>query len=149
MRLNRFRTVSRAGALVGAGLSLGLVAGPLLAKSPYPPLQILLQSGETVLGAPIAYPEGTPKVTAALVTMIPGQKTGWHRHDVPLFAYVEEGELTVDYGDRGKKVYGPGDALLEAVGVEHEGENTGDGPVRLIAVFMGADGESNTVMQAE
>ncbi len=112
----RLRGALKPAALIGAGLALGLSlgfnSGPLLAKTPYPPLQILLQSGETVLGQPLAYPAGAPKVTAALVTMVPGQKTGWHRHDAPLFAYITEGELTVDYGDQGEKVYGPGDALL-------------------------------------
>ena len=34
-----------------------------------------------VLGQEIACPGGTPVVTAAIVTMVPGQETGWHEHD--------------------------------------------------------------------
>ena len=41
-----------------------------------------------------------------------------------------EGELTVDYGDKGKHVYRAGDALLEAINVRHNGQNTGSGPAR-------------------
>jgi len=33
----------------------------------------------------------------------PGGRTVLHKHGVPLFAYVLEGEITVDYGDRGKR----------------------------------------------
>jgi len=143
------RRFARPCALVGAGLVAGLLISPLTARETYPPLQGLLKSGETVLGQPIAYPEGPPVVTAAIVTMEPGQKTGWHRHDAPLFAYMLEGQLTVDYGDGLQKTYAAGDALLEAIRTDHQGENTGEGPMRILVVFAGAEGVSNTVMRAE
>jgi len=146
---NPFRRPARPCALIGAGLAAGLLVSPLTARETYPPLQVLLQSGETVLGQPLAYPEGAPAVTAAIVTMAPGQQTGWHRHDAPLFAYMLEGQLTVDYGDGVKKTYAQGDALLEAVGTDHQGENTGEGPMRILVVFAGAEGVQNTVMRVE
>lgn len=105
----------------------------------------LLQSGNDVLGAPLAYPEGTPNVTAAIVTIPPGGETGLHEHEVPLFAYILEGELTVDYGDKGKKTYRAGDALLEAVGWPHNGTNTGTVPMKLVAVYMGGGSKANTI----
>lgn len=104
----------------------------------------LLQGGSDVLGAPLAYPEGTPNVTAAIVTVPPGGETGWHLHEVPLFAYVLEGELTVDYGEKGTKTYRAGEAVLEAVGWAHNGTNTGSIPMKLVAVYMGA-AAANTV----
>ncbi len=60
-----------------------------------------------------------------------------------------EGELTVDYGADGTRSYGAGDALLEAFHSPHNGVNAGDEVVRLLAVFMGADGVANTVMAAQ
>src|ERR1700736_598236 len=103
----------------------------------------ILESGQTIIGQPIAYPTGTPKVTAAIVLVPPGKETGWHTHAVPLFAYVLEGELSVDYGDKGIKVYKAGDGLLEAMNWPHNGTNKTAAPVRILAVYMGAEGQTN------
>lgn len=105
----------------------------------------LLHSGEDILGTPFGYPDGPAKVTAAIVTLPPGGETGWHEHEVPLFAYVLEGELTVDYGTRGKRTFKAGDSLLEAVRWPHNGTNTGDVPMRLLAVYMGGGAAANSV----
>lgn len=105
----------------------------------------LLQGSADVLGTPLAYPEGTPNVTSATVTIPPGGETGWHQHEVPLFAYVLEGELTVDYGEKGKKIYRAGEAVLEAVGWAHNGTSTGTVPMKLVAVYIGSDAATNTV----
>lgn len=105
----------------------------------------LLQSGTDILGNPIAYPEGDPNVTAAIVTLPPGVSTGWHTHEVPLYAFIIEGELTVDYGEKGKKTYTVGDSLLEAMNWPHNGTNTGTVDCKLIAVYMGASDKANTI----
>ena len=55
------------------------------------------------------------------------------------------GELTVDYGEHGSKTYQAGDAFIEAMNTWHNGHNTGDGPLRILAVYMGADGVPNVV----
>jgi quercetin dioxygenase-like cupin family protein len=127
----------------------GLVAGAALGRASYPPLEVLFAGSETVIGQTIAYPEGTPKVTAAIVTMTTGQQTGWHRHDTPLLAWILEGQLTVDYGPDGLRDYGEGDAFLEAFLTPHNGRATGAGETRILAVFMGADGVANTVSDPE
>ena len=107
----------------------------------------LLDTGKTVLGQTFSYPTSAPaKVTAAIVTMLPGEATGWHKHDVPMFGYILEGEVTVDYGPAGTRVYRAGDALVEAIDWEHNGRNTGGGNARILAVFMGAEGVPNTVL---
>jgi quercetin dioxygenase-like cupin family protein len=106
----------------------------------------IFAGGETTVGQAIAYPEGTPKVTAAIVTIPPGGATGWHSHDVPLFVYVLDGEVTVDYGEKGVKVYKAGDGLLEAMNWPHNGMNQSSLPVRILAVYMGAEGTANTEM---
>jgi quercetin dioxygenase-like cupin family protein len=139
------RTVAVAAVAGATGLAIGFAA----AKSTYPPVEVLLQTGKTVIGQEIAYPAGTPQVTAAIVTMQPGETTGWHRHDAPLFAYMLAGELSVDYGADGTRTYRAGDAFLEAFRSEHDGTNTGAEAARVLAVFMGAEGVKNTVMQGE
>ena len=79
--------------------------------------------------------------------MIPGQSTGVHSHSVPLFAYMLEGELTVDYGEDGTRTYHAGDAFIEAFQTPHNGTNTGNGNARVLAVFAGSETAPNTVAQ--
>lgn len=134
--------------LVGAALA----AAALLVVGPEPGLTretitSLLNTSQTIIGQGIAYPTGAPaKVVSAIVTMLPGEETGWHKHDVPMFGYIIEGEVTVDYGAKGTRVYRQGDAVMEAVDWPHNGRNTGKVPARILAVFMGAEGVPNTVM---
>jgi quercetin dioxygenase-like cupin family protein len=103
----------------------------------------LLKGEADVLGRPLSYPAGQATVTAAIVVLAPGQQTGWHVHAVPLFAQILEGELTVDYGSKGRKLFRAGDTVLEAVDWPHNGTNTGTVPVRLLAVYMGSDAAAN------
>ena len=78
-------------------------------------------------------------------TPTPGASTGWHRHDAPLYGHMLEGELTVTYRGHGVRVYRAGDTFMEAFRTPHNGHNSGDGPVRILAVFVGAEGVANTV----
>jgi quercetin dioxygenase-like cupin family protein len=64
---------------------------------------------------------------------------------VPLFAYILDGELTVDYGAHGRRTYRAGEAFMEAMAVTHFGVNTGREPVRLLAVYMGAKGSDDVI----
>ena len=123
-----------------AGFGLGQAREPSGRVTP------LFSTSKTVMDEPIVYPAGAAaKLTAAIVTMQPGDETGWHTHGVPLTGIVLEGELTVDYGDRGKRTYQTGDSLAEAISVPHNGTNTGTGPMRLIAVYLGPEGIANTL----
>lgn len=131
-------------------LALGVAvafASAAHAETSYPPVEVLLQSETTVIGQPIVYPKGPAEITVAIVTMQPGQVTGWHRHEAPLTAHMLEGELTVDYGDDGTRVYRQGDTLIEALGSRHNGQNTGTGIARVLVVFSGAVGTPNTVSE--
>lgn len=106
----------------------------------------LLSTGTTVAGETLHYPTGgAAHVTAAIVTLTPGERTILHKHGVPLFAYILDGELTVDYGDRGKRTYRKGDAFMEAMDVAHFGVDGGGQPVRILAVYMGAEGAADTI----
>ena len=105
----------------------------------------LVQGGADVLGEAHAYPAGALNITSAIVTVPPGGQTGWHTHEVPLFAYILEGELTVDYGEKGTRTYSAGTGFFEAINWPHNGTNTGSVPARLIAVYMGGGDKANTV----
>jgi quercetin dioxygenase-like cupin family protein len=101
----------------------------------------LLSTGTTILGETLRYPTtGPAHVTASIVTLAPGQRTIAHKHGVPLFAYILDGELSVDYGDKGIRTYKKGNSFMEAMDQAHFGFNAGKEPARLIAVYMGAKG---------
>ena len=103
------------------------------------PAAPLLSTSTTILGESIRYPRtGRAHVTAAIVTLAPGARTITHKHGVPLFAYILDGELTVDYGTHGTRTYRQGQSFMESMGVAHFGVNNGSQPVRLLAVYMGA-----------
>jgi len=111
-----------------------------------PTVTPLLSTGTTVAGETLHYPAGGPAhVTAAIVTLAPGGRTAMHKHGVPMFAYILDGEITVDYGDRGKRTYRKGDSIMEAMDVAHFGADAGAEPVRILVVFMGAEGVADTI----
>ncbi len=111
----------------------------------YSGVRTVLSTADTVTGEPIRYPTGAPaKLTALEITLQPGQQTGWHTHPVPLFGYILEGELTVDYGAKGQRIYRKGDGLAEAMNEAHNGRNLGQSPVTLLAVFAGMEGVPNS-----
>jgi quercetin dioxygenase-like cupin family protein len=126
-----------------AAALLAAAAGPCLAQG-YPAVP-LLSGSQNVVGETLVYPPGKAVVTSSIVTLGPGEKTIAHRHGVPMFAYILEGELTVDYGAFGKRVYKQGQALLEAMQVDHVGVNTGTTLVRILAVYMGAEGARDVI----
>ncbi len=111
-----------------------------------PGARTILSTGTTVTGEPIKYPSGAPgQMTALEITLQPGQQTGWHTHPVPLFGYILDGELTVDYGPKGQRVYRKGDGFAEATNEAHNGRNLTEKPVTILAVFAGMEGLKDSV----
>jgi quercetin dioxygenase-like cupin family protein len=107
---------------------------------------VLDKQAQTVLDQLLQYPIGTQaQVSSAVLTFAPGASTGLHKHEAPLYVYVLEGTITVTYEGGIVKEYSQGSAILEAVGVAHNGENKTDKPVKLLVVNMGAEGVANTV----
>jgi quercetin dioxygenase-like cupin family protein len=137
----RMPSMSRVAA--GLALALLLVSSAAVAE-PASGTRTVLSTGTTVTNEPIRYPSGAPRINAVEITLAPGQQTGWHTHPVPLFGYILEGELTVDYGALGKRTFRQGEALVEAMNEAHNGRNTGQGVLRILAVFVGADGVPDT-----
>lgn len=129
-----------------ARIAVAQVAVAQQAHVPSPSVEDLLTTSNTILGQPLSYPDrGSAHITSEIVTLPPGTQTGWHRHDVPVFGYVLNGQLTVTYKGEGERLYRTGEAFMEAVGTSHNGRNTGTGPMRILVVFIGADGIQNTV----
>ncbi len=130
-------------------ISLGLaLAAPNVVWAQAYPSRELLNTQSSVLGEPISYPTtGPARIKANIVTIAPGAETIFHRHPAPMFAYILAGELTVDYGSFGKRVYRPGDALMEAMQASHRGMNLGTATVSILSVHMGADGTENVVLE--
>ena len=111
----------------------------------YPAVNVL-STDTTIIGQPIRYPTSGPaRVTAAIVTLEPGQKTSVHKHGVPLFAYILEGEISVDYAGYMQRTFRAGEAFMEGVDVPHFGINSGKQTARLLAVYMGAEGAQNVI----
>lgn len=99
-------------------------------------------------GVPLAYPSGKPEVTARLIEIKPGVETNHHRHPVPLFAYILEGELTLHDERGGIRKVKAGDAFMESSGW-HFGRNEGSETVRLLAVYLGEQGTPLSVQKSD
>lgn len=131
-------------ALVLGLMTLG--SGAALADG-YPAIP-LFSGNKTVMGESIAYPtQGQAQVNALIVVLGPGEKTVLHKHGVPTFIHILEGEVTVDYDGRSTRTYRQGESFLEAMDVTHAGTNTGTVPVKILAVYMGADGAKDVIKQ--
>jgi quercetin dioxygenase-like cupin family protein len=106
--------------------------------------RIVLKTTTTATGEKVSYPRaGEPEVTAAVVEIPPGTATGWHRHRVPLYAWVVAGTLTVDYEDGTSATIKAGEALVEAVGIAHNGRCAGAETVKLLVFYTGVLGTPN------
>jgi len=108
----------------------------------------LLRTSTNVDGQTIVYPRNAPaEVSILIVEIPPGKQTGWHKHPVPIFGYVESGDLTVKFADGTKRHFHPGDALAEAVNVLHNGINEGTEPVKLLIFVAGEKNMPFTIQE--
>ena len=83
-----------------------------------------IKGGQSVLGQSYQFPEGVPALYAYNIVIKPGQKTNWHKHTVPLYAYILSGSLTVDYGSKGSRVFEKGMSYIEAIDFRHRGPSS-------------------------
>ncbi len=134
-------------------LSMFLTCTAFVAEAQYAnslTVEPLLKTDTTSIGQPIAYPQvGRAEVTVLKITMPPGSNTGWHKHDIPLFAYVVQGELTVTREQHEPRVFRGGEAVAEMTDVYHEGANLGEEDVVLIAFYLGGDDKPLAIPRAK
>jgi len=103
--------------------------------------QMLTRTGVTSNGRKIAYPvTDKAEVTALLVDLAPGAETGWHKHPVPVYAFVLSGNLAIDMEGGSTLLFKAGDAIIEMVDTFHNGKNIGIEPVRLVVFYTGVQG---------
>lgn len=79
------------------------------------------------------------------VNLMPGAETGWHKHPVPVYAYVVSGHLSVELEDGKQCSFDTGDAIVEVVDTWHNGRNNGKTPVSLAVFYLGVEGLSNVI----
>ena len=101
----------------------------------------IISTSETALGNKIVYPVGEAKITAFEFTVPVGAPVPAHTHSFPIFLLIKQGEVTLDYGNGNSKVYRPGDAFIEDVGLVHTATNTGDVPIKALVVAIGVEGQ--------
>jgi quercetin dioxygenase-like cupin family protein len=65
-----------------------------------------------------------------------GGREGRHTHPGSVIIYVQEGTLTFDYEGKPTATYHPGDSLYVEPDKIHEGSNTGNAPVKVLATFL-------------
>lgn len=130
--------------------SLVLVSGPIYAQQKSAQASVayenitakpipLEQGPKTILGQDFKYPSGTPLIKAFDITIPAGKQTSLHSHAIPLYAYVIFGELEVDYGSKGKRIFKAGSSYIEAINWCHSGKSLGGKPARLIGVYLGQE----------
>ena len=98
----------------------------------------LLQTDTTVIGQKIVYPHfPNDEITICKVTIPSGQQTGWHKHEIPVFAYVLQGTLTVEVENGKTYTYIANSTISEVFDTFHNGYNIGTENVVLIAFYLG------------
>lgn len=108
--------------------------------------KVLTKTSLTADGQKIVYLQtDKAEVTAMTVDIAPGAETGWHKHPVPVYAYVLSGELTVELEGGQRLRYGTGAAIIEVVNTLHNGKNSGAEPVKLAVFYLGAEGVPNVI----
>lgn len=106
----------------------------------------LLQTSTTVTGQKFEYPmNSSPEVSMYKITLPAGKETGWHKHDVPVFAYVVKGTITVEIEGGKKFTYTPNSTIAEVINTMHNGSNLGKEDVVLIATYIGEKAAPNSV----
>jgi quercetin dioxygenase-like cupin family protein len=109
-------------------------------------VETLAVTSTNYAGQSLNYPQsGTPEVTALIVHMPPGSSTGWHKHPVPVYAYMLEGELTVRTENGVEKRFVKGEPIIEVLNLMHNGTNTGKETASLVVFYAGFKGVPNVI----
>lgn len=125
--------------IIIASIIIGLASVSLLAiATPDYSIQTILETHRTVTGEDIIYPDGSTLISSHITTMPPGSQKDWHTHEYPLFVYIMEGEVTIEYGDDYIIRFSQGDSFVETINL-HQSKNEGDITAKLLTVEMGEE----------
>ena len=110
----------------------------------------LLRTSQSWDGAPIPnFPQENAEIVSVRYEFAPGEKLGWHHHDVINFGVMLQGELTIIDINGNVKVFHAGEAIVEMVGTIHHGENNGPEAVILQMFYVAAKGTPLSVQHPE
>ncbi|MEI8102292.1 MAG: cupin domain-containing protein [Chlorobium sp.] len=132
-------------------LIIALLLAPSVYAEDYKNVEVtkLITSTTSANGQPLSYLDtNNAEVTALLVRFAPGNATGWHKHPVPVYAYVLEGILNVELKDGKQYLFRKGEAILEVMNTLHNGYNSGNVPTTLVVFYTGAVGTPNVIKEA-
>lgn len=105
-------------------------------------IEPILKTDTTSIGQKIKYPNtGQEEVTMLKITLAPGKTTGWHEHDIPVFAYVLKGTLTVEFENNRIVKFPVNSSFAEVTNTLHRGINNETGDLVLLAVYLGIKGK--------
>ncbi len=76
--------------------------------------------------------------------LAPGAKEPRHTHPGDLFAFVQEGTITVSMEGKPTATVKQGEIFVVPAGTVHSGENTGKTPVKLLITFVVEKGKPLT-----
>jgi quercetin dioxygenase-like cupin family protein len=110
----------------------------------------VLKTDTTSIGQKLKFPDFQEnEITISKVTILPGKSTGWHKHNIPVFAYISEGNLTVEL-ENGKEMEFPEHtSFAEMRDVYHNGKNNGTENVVLIAFYLGEKGKKLSIPKSD
>jgi quercetin dioxygenase-like cupin family protein len=103
----------------------------------------------TIAGEPELYlstPE--PEVSSSVFTFPARSVSQWMTHPSPVYVYVLEGTLAVEFEDGSTQSFREGQAFLQCRSTWHRGRNDSPQTMRFLAVFFGAKGVPNVVHPA-
>ncbi|KUN01117.1 cupin [Streptomyces yokosukanensis] len=124
------RTALRAAVTGALTVAAALAGTPAHATPPGPGMTGRIISRATV---------GGTDYTLREITIPPGQSTGWHFHDGPVYGVVKQGTLShFDSGCTTDGVYRTGAVIQEPAGrgYVHIGRNLGDTPLVLDVLYV-------------
>lgn len=113
----------------------------VITEAPVGPQRLLDNQELTVVDQRITYPKKKPaRISSETLVLQPGEQTGWRRHKIPVYVHVLSGTYSVDYGEDSIVEYPEGTAFVQAMKTDYNGINTGDVPVEVLHVYLGAKG---------
>ncbi|HWR00482.1 MAG TPA: cupin domain-containing protein [Chlorobaculum sp.] len=108
----------------------------------------ILVSSTNYTGQPLSYNNTVnPEVTALVVHIPPGGSTGWHKHPIPVYAYMLDGELTISMKDGASYLFRKGEVILEVINTLHNGVNKGNKEAILMVFYSGTAGQPNVIKE--
>jgi quercetin dioxygenase-like cupin family protein len=76
--------------------------------------------------------------------LAPGAKEPRHTHPGDIFAFVQEGTITVSMEGKSTATVKQGEVFIVPAGTVHSGENTGKTPVKILITFVVEKGKPLT-----